>query len=160
MSVIRIRDRKQVLEVSYEDVKKYHGSLALMAVAVGFRSLQAAFSELYGEEVPNRKDISILSGHAGPGFRDAFEYVTRAVPRGAYQVNVDYPVAQFDPFRPQSYAFVISTADGKAVEVALRDGSYPHAGDGTLPEWVPALAGGRKHLMIRLRQDRKFASGC
>lgn len=127
MSVIYIRDRKEVLELRYEDVKKYHGGLALMAVAVGFRSLQAAFSELFGDEAPNRKDISILSGHAGPGFRDVFEYVTRAVTRGAYTVDVNYPVSQFDPYRPQSYAFVISTADGQSVEVALREGFLPAA---------------------------------
>lgn len=92
MSVIYVRDRNEVLELSFQDVTKYHGSLALMAVAVGFRTLQAAFAELFGEEAPDRKELSILSGHAGPGFRDVFEYVTRAVTRGAYRVDVDYPV--------------------------------------------------------------------
>ena len=125
MSTIYIRDRKEVLEIHVEDVKKYHGSLALMAVGVGFRALQAGFRELFGDDIPERKDISIVSGHAGPGFRDVFEFVTRAVTRGAYQVDVHYPVSQFDPHRPQSYAFVISTADGKAVEVSLRDGFLP-----------------------------------
>jgi formylmethanofuran dehydrogenase subunit E len=113
------------LEIGFEDIRKYHGGLALMAVAVGFRSLQAAFAELFGDEIPQRKSISILSGHAGPGFRDAFEYVTRAVTRGAYQVNVEYPQAQYDPHRAQSYAFVISSADGAAVEVALKKDFLP-----------------------------------
>ena len=53
-----------------------------MAIGVGFRIFQAVFEALYGEEIPNRKDISILSGHGGPGFRDAFEFVTRAQTRG------------------------------------------------------------------------------
>ena len=46
-----------------------------MAIGVGFRVLQTAFEELYGDEIPNRKDISIFSGHGGPGFRDVFEFV-------------------------------------------------------------------------------------
>lgn len=127
MSVIYIKDRNQVLELGFHDVTKYHGNLALMAVAVGFRSLQAAFAELFGDDAPDRKELSILSGHAGPGFRDVFEYVTRAVTRGAYQVDVNYPVSQFDPYRAQSYAFVVTAADGRAVEVSLRDDFLPAA---------------------------------
>ncbi|WP_028548988.1 hypothetical protein [Paenibacillus sp. UNC451MF] len=126
MSVVRVMDDRACLEIGFEDIRKYHGELALMAVAVGFRSLQAAFAELFGDDfVPQRKSISIVSGHAGPGFRDAFEYVTRAVTRGAYQVNVDYPAAQHDPHRAQSYAFVISTKEGASVEVALKEGFLP-----------------------------------
>jgi hypothetical protein len=127
MSFICIRDRKEVLELSIEDVKKYHGSLALMAIGVGFRVMQAAFKELFGDEIPERKEISILSGHAGPGFRDVFEFVTRAVTREAYRVDINYPVSQFDPYRAQSYAYVISTTDGKSVEVSLRDNFLPHS---------------------------------
>ncbi|CAG7615803.1 hypothetical protein PAESOLCIP111_01828 [Paenibacillus solanacearum] len=126
MSVIRIKDNKETLEIRFADIRKYHGSLALMAVAVGFRSLQAAFGELFGTgEAPQRKSISVLSGHAGPGFRDAFEFVTRAVTRGAYTVDTAYPQGQYDPHRPQSYAFVISTDDGSAVEVVLQENFLP-----------------------------------
>ncbi|WP_282938932.1 hypothetical protein [Paenibacillus sp. RC67] len=125
MSVVRVMDDRTCLEIGFEDIRKYHGELALMAVAVGFRSLQAAFAELFGDDIPQRKSISIVSGHAGPGFRDAFEYVTRAVTRGAYQVNVDYPAAQYDPHRAQSYAYVISTTEGASVEVALKDDFLP-----------------------------------
>jgi formylmethanofuran dehydrogenase subunit E len=125
MSIIYIRDNKELLHIGFQDIKKYHGNLALMAVAVGFRSLQAGFQELFGSGAPDRKEISIVSGHGGPGFRDAFEFVTRAVTRGVYKVDVDYPAAQYDPHRPQSYAFVISTEDGKAVEVSLKDGFLP-----------------------------------
>ncbi|OAB36006.1 hypothetical protein [Paenibacillus glacialis] len=127
MSVIHIRDRQDMLEISFEDICKYHGGVALMAVAVGFRSLQVAFEELFGNEIPERKSISIFSGHGGPGFRDAFEYVTRAVTRGAYHVDTAYPVGQYDPFRPQSYAFVISSEAGASVEITLNDHFLPMA---------------------------------
>lgn len=127
MSTIYIKDGKELLEIGFPEVRKYHGNIALMAVAVGFRSLQAAFKELYGEDAPQRKEISILSGHGGPGFRDVFEFVTRAVTRGAYTVDVNYPQAQYDPHRAQGYAYVISSTDGKSVEVSLRDGFLPLA---------------------------------
>lgn len=125
MPAIRIFDGGTLIPIGFQDIEKYHGQLAIMAVAVGFRVLQAAFRELFGDEAPRRQDISIRSGHAGPGFRDAFEFVTRAVTRGVYQVDVHYPRAQHDPYRPQSYAFIISGADGRAVEVALNENFLP-----------------------------------
>ncbi|MED4603756.1 hypothetical protein P9314_24300 [Paenibacillus validus] len=125
MSAIQVRDGKDVWEVRFEDIRKYHGELALMAVAVGFRSQQAAFRVLYGDSAVERKAISVVSGHAGPGFRDAFEYVTRAVSRGAYQVDTDYPRGQYDPYRPQSYAFVIKGEGAGAVEVVLKEHFLP-----------------------------------
>ncbi|WP_232699667.1 hypothetical protein [Brevibacillus daliensis] len=125
MTTIFIRDRQEVLEIHFSDVRKYHGNIALMALAVGFRTLQAAFSELYGDTVPNRKDISILSGNAGPGFRDVFEFVTRASTRQVYQVDTTYPQGQYDPYRPQSYAFVITASNGDAVEVMLKENFLP-----------------------------------
>lgn len=140
MSVVSVRDNKEVLEIRFEDIRKYHGNLALMAVAVGFRSLQAAFTELFDDEPPERKSLSILSGHGGPGFRDAFEYVTRAVTRKAYQVNVEYPKAQYDPHRKQSYAFVISSQVGSAVEVSLKENFLP-------AEFYDYLKKGREEAM-------------
>lgn len=127
MSTIRIKDRGEVLNLSFSELRNYHGNLALMAIAVGYRVVQAAFAELYGEKAPERSSLSVRSGHAGPGFRDAFEFTTRAVTRGVYTVDVDYPIAQYDPYRAQSYAFVISDQDGAAVEVALRQDFLPDA---------------------------------
>lgn len=119
-ATIRVMDGPDELVIGFSDIVKYHGGLALMAVAVAFRAQQAAFRELFGEEAPQRKAVQIVSGHAGPGFRDSFEFITRAATRGAYTVDVFYPQAQYDPFRSQSYAFVI-TGEGKgAVEIALQ----------------------------------------
>ena len=125
MHTINIYDREDLLEISFQDIYKYHGTLAYMAIGVGFRVIQAAFEALYGEEIPNRKDISILSGHGGPGFRDAFEFVTRAQTRGAYTVDTNYPKAQYDPYRPTSYAYVFTRETGEAVEVILKENFLP-----------------------------------
>ncbi|HEY2495294.1 MAG TPA: FmdE family protein [Paenibacillus sp.] len=125
MSVIHIRDRQDILEIGFSDICKYHGGIALMAVAVGYRSLQAAFKELFDDEIPERGAISICSGHGGPGFRDAFEFVTRAVTRGAYQVDTAYPAGQYDPYRPQAYAFLITSETGASVEIVLNENFLP-----------------------------------
>jgi hypothetical protein len=128
MSKIYIRDGRKgedLKEISFQDVEKYHCGLALMAIAVGFRFLQAGLQELFANNPPERKEISVLSGHGGPGFRDAIEYVTRAVTRGTYKVDTEYPKAQYDPHRAQSYTYVISSTNGSAVEVSLKEGFLP-----------------------------------
>lgn len=125
MQTIKIYDRNDLIEISFEDIYKYHGTLAYMAIGVGFRVIQAAFEALYGEDVPNRKDISILSGHGGPGFRDVFEFVTRAQSRDTYIVDTAYPKAQYDPYRPTSYAYIFTRETGEAVEVVLKENFLP-----------------------------------
>ncbi len=125
MSILKIKDRGEVLTLQFSELRNYHGNLALMAIGVSFRVVQAALTELYGEEAPERSSLFIRSGHAGPGFRDAFEFTTRAVTREAYTVDVNYPAAQYDPYRPQSYAFVISDSQGASVEVALKPDFLP-----------------------------------
>lgn len=125
MSLIQVKERGEVLSLSFFELRNYHGNVALMAIAVGFRVVQAALAELYGEDAPERNDLSVFSGHAGPGFRDAFEYTLRVVTRGRYTVDVNHPVAQYDPFRAQSYAYVISDVRGASVEVTLKPDFLP-----------------------------------
>ncbi|MGE7663711.1 hypothetical protein ACQKL6_18710 [Peribacillus sp. NPDC097197] len=125
MRTIKIYDRDDLIEISFDDIKKYHGYAAYMALGVGFRVVEAAFEALYGDEIPNRKDLSVLSGHGGPGFRDVFEFVTRAKTRGVYTVDVNYPKAQYDPYRPTGYAYVFTKENGEAVEVLLKEDFLP-----------------------------------
>ncbi|GGF97762.1 FmdE family protein [Paenibacillus abyssi] len=128
MSIIQIRDGRtgeHLKKIRFEDVEKYHSGEFLMAIAVGYLSMQAGIEALAEGEILDRKDISVLSGHGGPGFRDAIEYVTRAQTRGALTIDVDYPVAQYDPHRAQSYAFVLTLKNGASVEVSLKEEFLP-----------------------------------
>ena len=125
MRAIKIYDRNDLIEITFDDIKKYHGYGAYMAIGVGFRVVEAAFKELYGDEIPNRKDISILSGHSGPGFRDVFEFVTRAKTRDAYTIDTNYPKAQYNPHWPTAYAYVFTKANGESVEVTLKEDFLP-----------------------------------
>ncbi|WP_018751647.1 FmdE family protein [Paenibacillus sanguinis] len=127
MTSISVKEGQEILILTYEDLCKYHGGGALMALAVGFRMQQTAFAELYPGEVPQRRSFSIRSGHAGPGFRDAFEYVTRAYTRGAYMIDTSEPEGQYDPYREQSYAFTVTGDNGRAVQLILRPDFLPKA---------------------------------
>ena len=125
MRAIKIYDRNDILEITWDDIKKYHGFGAYMAIGVAYRVVEEGLLELYGDEIPRREDISILSGHGGPGFRDVFEFVTRALTRGEYTIDVNYPKAQYDPYRAQAYAYVFSKKNGESVEVLLKDDFLP-----------------------------------
>lgn len=123
MSIVAVKERGETLELGFDEARNYHGNVALAMIGVGFRAAQAALSELTdmnGGVIPERANLKVLSGHAGPGIRDAWEYVTRAVTRGAYTVDPNYPAGQYDPNRPHSYAWVVTdTASGAAVEVEM-----------------------------------------
>lgn len=125
MTLIKIEDNGELLEIGFSDIRKFHGTRAYMAIGVAYRMAEAAFEALYGEEVPCREDITILAGHGGPGFRDTFEFITRADTRGAYTVDTSYPTAQYDPYRLTSYAFVFTRQSGEEVEVSLKPGFLP-----------------------------------
>lgn len=125
MKSIQVYDRKDLLEIEFQDIRKFHGTRAYMAIGVAFRMMEAAFEALYGDKIPERSDISILAGHGGPGFRDTFEFITRAATRGEYEVDTAYPMAQYDPYRPTSYAFVFRRKSGEEVEVSLKQEFLP-----------------------------------
>ena len=125
MKKLQIYDREDLLEIEFQDIRKFHGTRANMAIGVAYRMAEAAFEALYGEDVPERSDISILAGHSGPGFRDAFEFITRAASRGEYEVDTAYPMAQYDPYRSTSYAFVFTRKSGEEVEVSLKKEFLP-----------------------------------
>lgn len=125
MKSIQIYDREDLLEIEFQDIRKFHGTRAYMTIGIAYRMAEAAFEALYGEDVPERSDISILAGHGGPGFRDAFEFITRAATRGEYEVDTAYPMAQYDPYRPTSYAFVFKRKSGEEVEVSLKKEFLP-----------------------------------
>jgi hypothetical protein len=86
--------------------------------------LRATLARLSPSIPPRRAGISVVSGHPGPGVRDAFEFVTRAVTRNAYIVDRSLPDARLNPYVDFSYSFRI-TLDGKTVGAALRPNILP-----------------------------------
>ena len=79
-----VQERGQLLEFSYTDMLCYAGPYSPAGVANAFKVMQRAFAALSGNQPPHRRSIMIRTAFAGPGARDGFEAVTRAVTDGRY----------------------------------------------------------------------------
>jgi hypothetical protein len=122
---IAIKDQDDTIEIGFADIEKYHGQGSIGGAAIAFKALQAAFAALFPDRLPRREELAVTSGHPGPGIRDAVEMVTRTVTRGTYTVETTLPKARWNPYRDQSFTFLIATADGRRAEAALKEGIVP-----------------------------------
>ncbi len=80
-------DAGEPVAFSYEDMTRYHGGGSPGGVAHAFKVLERALPVLAGDLVPERREIEIRTAFGGPGARDGFELVTRAVTEGRYVVD-------------------------------------------------------------------------
>ncbi len=87
LSPISIYDEKNLLDLSMEDVGKYHGDICLCAT-VAFRTTQLAISQLWNNEIPRRGDFEIISALPTQGSQDCFEFITRAKRRGDFTLKL------------------------------------------------------------------------
>lgn len=76
---IAILDRGRLLRFSFEDIMKYHGPGSPGGAAHAFKVLERALPLLDPEGPCERREIVVETAFGGPGARDAFEMVTRAV---------------------------------------------------------------------------------
>lgn len=120
--IVRVMGEEEVIAVTWPALAAFHGQGALAMLALTFQALNGMLSLL--PAIPRREDIAILSGHPGPGVRDAFEFATRAVTRGAYLVDRSLPQARFNPHGDMSYSFRLTVGD-RTVAAVLREGVLP-----------------------------------
>ena len=117
---ILVEERGQLLEFSYTDMLCYAGPYSPAGVANALRVMQRAFAALSANRPPQRRSIVIRTAFQGPGARDGFEVVTRAVTDGRY--TVDLALARPDRGRLlQSFVFQVAIADRTAT-LLLRKG--------------------------------------
>ncbi len=83
---IKIADHGEIQLLSYDGLLDYHNGDSIWGLSVAFRALQLAASLFSGETLWDRKDLFILSGHPGPGVRDAIEYVTHCVSQNQFRL--------------------------------------------------------------------------
>ena len=121
---IKIMAEEEPIDIGFPMIAAYHGQAALAMAAVTFQAMRAAFAALSPGKPPARRDIAIISGHPGPGVRDSFEAVTRALTRGAYTIDRSLPEARLVPGHDISYSFRI-TLGGRTAEIALRPDALP-----------------------------------
>jgi hypothetical protein len=84
---LEVVDHGRLLSFTFDDLMRYHGPRSPAGVAIGFTVLELGLPLLDSGTPPERREISIRTAFGGPGARDAFELVTRAVTEGRYIVD-------------------------------------------------------------------------
>lgn len=104
------------IELTFDDLMKYHGPGFPGGVAHGFCAMQHAVALLGDVE---RRRVRVRTAFPGPGGRDAVEMVLRAVTGDRFVVDQDLA----KPERGNTLARYVweFTHDGRAVTVQLRD---------------------------------------
>lgn len=105
---------------TFEDLMRYHGAGSPGGVAHAFKVLERALPLLSPDEPPERREIAIRTAFGGPGVRDAFELVTRAVTEGRY--SVDPELARPQRGRAMERFVFELTHRGRQVTLTVREG--------------------------------------
>ena len=84
---IAVTEHRRELAFGFEDMNRYHGGGSPAGVATAFKVLQRAFAVLSPDRPPDRRSVVIRTAFRGPGARDGFEAVTRAVSDDRFAVD-------------------------------------------------------------------------
>lgn len=120
MTSVQVIDQGELLTYRFGDLMRYHGPLFPGGVAHAFKVLERALPLLATGGPPERRAIRVVTAFRGPGARDAFELVTRAVTEDRYVVDA----ALERPDRGitlERYVFRLVCRD-RTVTLLLRDG--------------------------------------
>ena len=120
IDTIRVQERGRVIEFSFDDMMRYHGPGSPAGVANAFKVMQRAYPLLSPDEPPPRRSVVIRTAFGGPGARDGFEAVTRAVTEGHYIIDEELARPDLGRLR-QSFVFEVTIGD-RGVTLVLRDG--------------------------------------
>jgi hypothetical protein len=85
--MIAVLEGGHAIAFSFDDMLRYHGGGSPGGVAHAFKVLELALALLEPEGTPERREITIETAFGGPGARDAFELVTRAVTDDRYVID-------------------------------------------------------------------------
>ncbi len=117
---IEVVDGGRLLAFSFEDIMRYHGPGSPGGVAHAVKVLELALPLLDGDGPCERREIAVTTAFGGPGARDAFEMVTRAVTGGRY--CVDNALARPERGRTlERFVFRLGYRE-ESVTLVLRDG--------------------------------------
>ncbi len=86
-STIVVVDQGQPIGFSFDDMMRYHGPGSPGGVAHAFKVLERGLPLLEPDGAPERREITVETAFGGPGARDGFELVTRAVTEDRYVVD-------------------------------------------------------------------------
>jgi hypothetical protein len=81
-------DRGRRLAFTFADLMRYHGPGSPGGVAHAFKVIERALPLLDPSGPVERREVVVETAFGGPGARDAFELVTRAVTEDRYRVDL------------------------------------------------------------------------
>ncbi len=120
---IDVLERGHPIRFTFADMMSYHGPGSPGGVAHAYKVMERAFPLLDPDGPPERREIRIETPFGGPGARDAFELVTRAVTGDRYVV--DPSLARTSRGRTlERFVFKLAYR-GRAVTLLVRDGFVP-----------------------------------
>lgn len=117
---LTVTEGGRIITFTFADMMRFHGLHSPGGVAMAFKVMQRAFAELSPTSPPARRDILVRTAFRGPGARDGFEAVTRAVSDGRYTVDRCLLRADLGRLR-EDFVFEVGLA-GAAVTMVLREG--------------------------------------
>jgi hypothetical protein len=87
-ATIEVSERGTVIAFSYEDMLRYHGGGSPGGVAHAFKVLERALPLLDPSGPCERRELGVETAFGGPGARDGFELVTRAVTGDRFSLDL------------------------------------------------------------------------
>jgi hypothetical protein len=120
---IVVLERGEPVAFSFPEMLRHHDGGSPGGVAHAFKVLERGLPLLEPDGPVERREIGVRTAFGGPGARDGFELVTRAVSDGRYVV--DAALARPDRGRARE-RFVFELAyRGRMVTLAAREGFVP-----------------------------------
>ena len=118
--VVEVLDQGRRITYTFDDIMKYHGPSFPGGVAHAFKVMQRTFPLLDANGPIERREITVATAFRGPGARDAFEMVTRAVTERRYVVDPALERPERGPTL-ERYVFRLRCRD-RSVTAVIREG--------------------------------------
>jgi hypothetical protein len=117
---LTVEERGRTITFTFDDLMRYHGVHSPAGVAMAFKVMQRAFAMLSPDAPPERRSIKVRTAFRGPGARDGFEVVTRAVSDGRYVVDRTLVRSDLGRLR-EDFVFLVEVG-GRTATLLLGDG--------------------------------------
>jgi hypothetical protein len=86
-ATIEVVDHGRRITFGFEDILRYHGHGSPGGAALAFKVLERALPLLDPHGLCERREIVVETAFGGPGARDAFELVTRAITGDRFRLD-------------------------------------------------------------------------
>ncbi len=120
MSALEVVEKGRALSFSFEDLMRYHGPGSPGGVAHAYKVMERAFALLAADGPLERREITVATAFGGPGARDGFELVTRAVTGERYVLDPELARSERGTTL-ERFVFRVGYR-GRSVTLAVREG--------------------------------------